>query len=110
MKHNFYNSTALAISLIGASLLAAPAFAQEPVDDEVIVTGTHIKGAKVTALLPVVVLGEADIDSIGSLDADDLMRALPNQGAVDFRDDNNSTVNSARGDVILYQFTRSRPR
>lgn len=67
--------------------------------EEIIVTGTHIKGATVTAALPVTVVTQEDLISIGGIDGDDLFRALPSQGAVDFREDNSGTVNSARGDV-----------
>ncbi len=67
--------------------------------EEVIVTGTHIKGASVTAALPVAIYNEQDIEALGSFDGDDLIRSLPGQGEVDFRDDNNNTVNNSRGDI-----------
>ena len=91
---------------LGASLAAlatasafAPAMAQEDEPDEIVVTGTNIQGARVNEALPVVVLGEQDIDAIGGVDADDLVRSLPSQGSVQFRNDNNTTNNDARGDV-----------
>jgi len=80
---------------------AAPALAQDtPQDeDEIVVTGTRIQGARVNETLPVTRLDEADIAAIGSVDGEDLIRALPSQGAVDFRNDLIGTVNNARGDV-----------
>ena len=65
----------------------------------VVVTGSHIKGPQVTETLPVTVISDDDIASIGSIDGDELFRSIPSQGAVDFREDNTGTVNSARGDV-----------
>lgn len=88
-----------------AALAAGAAAAQEPaVDetgaaDEIVVTGTNIKGARINEALPVVVLGEEDIASIGEIDAENLVRSLPSNGGVAFRNDNNTTVNNVRGDV-----------
>lgn len=67
--------------------------------DVIVVTGTNIQGARVNETLPVLVVGTADLDALGSFDGDDLIRSLPGQGEVDFRDDNNNTVNNSRGDV-----------
>jgi outer membrane receptor protein involved in Fe transport len=84
-------------------LVSGAAVAQDvPSADEadvIIVTGTNIRGARVNEALPVTVIGETDIASIGGLDGEDLIRSLPSQGAVNFRDDNTDTVNDARGDV-----------
>ena len=83
--------------------VAAPAAAQEDstaeIDDVIVVTGTNIQGARINEALPVTVLGEGDIAAIGGVDGEDLIRSLPAQGAIDFRNDNNTTVNNARGDV-----------
>lgn len=67
--------------------------------DEIVVTGSNIRGARINAALPVTVLGEADIAAVGGIDGDDLIRSLPAQGSTNFRNDNIGTVNSARGDV-----------
>ncbi|MGH8193565.1 MAG: TonB-dependent receptor plug domain-containing protein [Woeseiaceae bacterium] len=67
--------------------------------EEIVVTGTHIEGARVNETLPVFIINEADIDAIGGIDGEDLIRSLPSQGAVDFRNDLIGTVNNARGDV-----------
>ncbi len=90
------------ISLSSRGLAQTPdadADAEEDAVEEVIVTGSRIKGAKVTATLPVTLFNQDDLDALGSFDGDDLIRSLPGQGEVDFRDDNGNTVNNARGDV-----------
>jgi iron complex outermembrane receptor protein len=98
---------------IGALALGGGAFAQEPVEtgdqaapeaqretrDVIVVTGTNIQGARINEALPVTILSEADIASIGGIDGEDLIRSLPSQGGIAFRQDNNTTVNNARGDV-----------
>lgn len=68
-------------------------------DDVIVVTGTNIRGARINEALPVTVIGQDDIDAIGGVDGEDLIRSLPAQGGVSFRNDNNTTNNSARGDV-----------
>lgn len=82
---------------------ATTAFAQtspssEPMD-EVITTGTFIQGARINEALPVTVITLEDLQTIGSLDGEDLFRALPSNGSVQFNNSNAGTVNSARGDV-----------
>lgn len=95
------NFAAIALSMTAM----VPAFAQTSDDDssealeEIVVTGTHIQGSSITESLPVSIVSEADLATIGGIDGDDLLRAIPAQGSVDFREDNTSTVNSARGDV-----------
>mgnify|MGYP001551101040 CR=1 FL=1 len=98
---------------LGALALGGAAFAQEPVAtgdqaapeapretrDVIVVTGTNIQGARINEALPVTILSEGDIASIGGIDGEDLLRSLPSQGAIAFRQDNNTTVNNARGDV-----------
>lgn len=65
------------------------------------VVGSQIVGAQIDGALPVTVLGEDEIDGVGAIDGDDLLRAIPQMGDVNF---NTATdlvggVNSARGDV-----------
>jgi iron complex outermembrane receptor protein len=67
--------------------------------DVIIVTGTNIQGARVNEALPVTILTQEDLASIGGVDGEDLIRSLPAQGGVAFRTDNNTTNNNARGDV-----------
>lgn len=94
------------VALLASAVLpmfaqAAPALAQDTPqnEDEIVVTGTRIQGARVNATLPVTRLDQADVDAIGGVDGDDLIRALPSQGSVDFRSENTGTLNNARGDV-----------
>lgn len=110
-KKSGTGSFALAASTAAflAGIGAFPAAAQQteaptPADagateDMVIVTGTNLRGARINEALPVIVIDRAQIDSIGGIDGEDLVRSLPTNGAVAFRNDNNSTVNNVRGDV-----------
>lgn len=107
--------TRLLGSCAGLALLAsaAGAWAQtapeptEPQSDEdavaigdVVVVGSQIRGASTTAALPVVVFDQEQIDAIGAVSGDDLMRSIPQMGDVLFDSANNpQTSNSARGDV-----------
>lgn len=79
--------------------LPAPRPAQAQDADVIVVTGTRIEGARINEALPVTVVGQNDIDAIGGVDGEDLIRSLPSQGSVQFRTDNNTTNNNARGDV-----------
>lgn len=71
--------------------------------EEIIVTGTQIRGAAITESLPVTVLDAALIEATGASSGDDLFRELASAGSVSFG--GNATrsitggVNGARGDV-----------
>lgn len=68
--------------------------------DDVVVVGSQIRGASTTAALPVVVFDQEQIDAIGAVSGDDLLRSIPQMGDVLFEAANNpQTSNSARGDV-----------
>lgn len=71
--------------------------------DTIIVVGSQIKGASVTASLPVSVLGEAEISAVGASSMDDLIRTLPGSGNMSFGASGQNSVsfgvNGARGDV-----------
>lgn len=91
---------------LGALSLGSAAFAQEPPaapaqepQDVVVVTGTNIVGARINEALPVTIIDQADLAAIGGVDGEDLIRSLPAQGGVAFRNDNNTTNNNARGDI-----------
>lgn len=94
----------LAISSIVA-LYASAAAAQDPsqgpVLEEVVVTGSQIRGLDVAGSMPVTVLGEEDIATTGSFDGDELLRAIPQIGSVGFGASRGGItgVNAARGDV-----------
>jgi len=65
------------IKLALLALLIAPfsVFAQDEVE-EVVVTGSQIKGAKITGALPVSVISNADIEAIGVDSGDDLLENI----------------------------------
>ena len=91
------SSAAPAFFLIsGAAIAQQTPPAEESAGDEIVVTGTNIRGARINEALPVTIIGEADLASIGGIDGEDLIRSLPSQGAVNFRDDNTDTINDAR--------------
>ena len=72
--------------------------------EEVVVTGSQIKGAKITGVLPVTILSSADIDAIGPEDGTELMENIAEQGLNYFTEAESDSggVNSARGDVGAY--------
>ena len=78
-------------------------FADEEVE-EVVVTGSQIKGAKITGVLPVTVLSSDDIDAIGPEDGTELLENIAEQGVNYFTEAESDSggVNSARGDVGAY--------
>ena len=69
--------------------------------EEVIVTGTHIKGANISGVLPVSVFDSEQIELFGVGSGDELLELLPEQGQNFFNEAENISggVNSARGDV-----------
>ena len=81
-----------------------PAVYAEAADDvqvieEIVVVGSHIKGADIAGTLPVSVLNEDDIALTGAISGDELLRSIPQIGAVGFNDSVTLGVNAARGDV-----------
>ena len=83
--------------------VANPAAAAEQADnriiEEVVVIGTHIKGADISGSLPVSVLNEDDIELTGAATGDELLRSIPQMGFVGFNESVTTGVNAARGDV-----------
>ena len=79
--------------------------AQESADsndvEEVVVTGTQIKGARINEALPVTVISADDIDDRGINSGDELLATLTEQGVNQFNDvgSNGGGVNASRGDV-----------
>lgn len=102
-------------ALIGASafaLASTSALAQEPpapdqaADDDttevpvIVVTGSQIQGAQVDDVLPVTIVGEDLIDAIDPASGDELFRAIPQAGSVEFNEQSTAGgVNGARGDI-----------
>ena len=90
-------------------VLGAPfAFAQEEeqageddVIEEIVVTGSQIRGADIGGMLPVTVLTAEEIEFLGADSGDDLFDMLPEQGQNYFNESENISggVNSVRGDI-----------
>ena len=103
-RRNFRAAMLASSALLGAAV-ATNAFAQdaseEPVAvDEIVVVGSQIRGAKVTAALPVTVVSEDDIIAAAPASGDDLFRSIPQMGDVTFNSSYlPATSNSARGDT-----------
>ncbi|MBO9560795.1 MAG: TonB-dependent receptor [Caulobacter sp.] len=90
-------TTALTASVWGGQALAQDDAAAV---EEIVVVGTRIEGSKVTAALPVTSIDAKQIEAIGATSGDDLFRAIPQMGDVNY---NSSYIpnssNSARGDI-----------
>jgi outer membrane receptor protein involved in Fe transport len=94
-------STALAFSA-GAAFAqqAPPPEAPQDQGDTVIVVGSQIRGAEVTAALPVTVVGVEEIDAIAAVSGDELFRSIPQLGDVAFNTGRTiGSLNDARGDT-----------
>lgn len=105
----------LAASTSAVALIAAPAAAQTtggPAESvsiiqdnqeeprEIVVIGSQIKGSQVAGTLPVTVLDQQSIETIGATSGDDLFRALPSNGALLTNNVNfTAGINAVRGDV-----------
>jgi len=72
--------------------------------EEVVVTGSQIKGAKITGALPVSVITGIDIEAIAADSGDDLLESIAEQGQNYFTEaeDASGGVNASRGDVGAY--------
>ena len=68
-------------------------------NEQIVVTGTQIQGAKIDDVLPVTVLDEKAIENTGAASGDELFRSIPQAGTVAFNEQNSSTVNNVRGDA-----------
>lgn len=76
---------------------AAPA--AQPIQ-EIVVVGSQIRGAKLTGALPVTVLGREEIAATGAVSGDELFRAIPQAGDVQFQSARTTgNLNDARGDI-----------
>jgi outer membrane receptor protein involved in Fe transport len=69
--------------------------------EEVVVTGSQIRGARINDALSVSVVDAQDIDAFGIESGEELLEALPEQGQNFFNEAENIAggVNSARGDI-----------
>jgi outer membrane receptor protein involved in Fe transport len=104
--------TTLFFSIL-ALIWALPVFAQSNTDqvdadeqesgdiEEVIVTGSQIRGAAINDALSISVISAEDIEAFGLESGDELLEAMPEQGQNFFNEAENISggVNSARGDI-----------
>jgi outer membrane receptor protein involved in Fe transport len=69
--------------------------------EEITVTGSQIKGAKINDALAVTILNSADIEILGVDSGDELMQLIPENGQNFYNEAENISggVNSARGDI-----------
>jgi outer membrane receptor protein involved in Fe transport len=76
----------------------------EDVLEEIVVTGTQIRGARISDALPVSVMNSVDIEAIGVDSGDELLEFMAEQGMNYFSESENISggVNSARGDIGAY--------
>ena len=100
----------LTVSVAHPSIVRAQGVADNPSDrvaktiEEVIVTGTQIKGANIAGALPVTVISKEDLDAAGATTGDELLRSIPQIGATGFTETRGGTtgVNAARGDAASF--------
>ncbi|MCV6627050.1 MAG: TonB-dependent receptor [Cellvibrionaceae bacterium] len=93
-------SLAIVASLSASSALAQDNNATEDSIEEIVVTGTHIKGVDVAGALPVSQLSQEDLDLAGALSTEELIGELPQAGQIEFNSATEGTSsNSVRGDV-----------
>lgn len=87
------------LALAQASGPAQAAADETAAKDEITVVGSRIDNAKIAGALPVTVVGENLIAANGSVSGDDLFRAIPQAGDVQFQESRTTgNLNDARGD------------
>lgn len=99
---SFGRAITFALVMLGLSLSATAQDDDEQLE-EVVVTGSQIRGSSTTGALPISVVGREEIATAGVASADELFRYLPGVGAVGFGGNNQRStsfgINGARGDV-----------
>ena len=93
-----------AFAFAAALTLCAPVtFAQSDDEniEEIVVTGSQIRGASISDALPVSVVGVEDIEALGINSGDELLEFIAENGQNFFNEAENISggVNSARGDI-----------
>ena len=94
----------LKLALLSLMFSPLTLFAADDEVEEVVVTGSQIKGAKITGALPVSILSSDDIEAIGVDSGDDLIENIVEQGQNYFTEaeDASGGVNASRGDMGAY--------
>ena len=103
-KHKLTHLSLCLFAALSPQLLHAEEASQAKKEAEVeriIVVGSQIKGSAITETLPVTQLTSEDMEISGALDGDELLRSIPQIGAVGFTSTRggNTGTNAARGDV-----------
>lgn len=99
------NNSRLAIKLLITPLFIGSLLTQNLVAveaiEEMVVTGSHIKGAKISEALAVSVIDAEDIEAFGIESGEELLQLIPENGQNFFSESENISggVNSARGDI-----------
>ena len=100
MKLVSLRSLMLGSTVLCGVAIAGAAAAQDATVDEIVVVGSQIEGSKVTAALPVTVVGAEQLAATAATSGDDLFRSIPQMGDVSFNSGYlPNSSNSARGDV-----------
>lgn len=101
VRRNFRAAMLASSALLGATATNAIAQEQDVTElEEIVVVGSQIRGAKVTAALPVTMVSQEDIVAAAPVSGDDLFRTIPQMGDVTFNSSYlPNTSNSARGDT-----------
>ncbi len=71
-----WRRSAIAVSIACAPFSAAPAFAQEGAIEEIVVTGSFIRGTPEDAALPVDVMNREDLEDVGNPTITEMIRNL----------------------------------
>ena len=85
---------------VNAALVQAQDQDSRPALEEVLVTGSQIRGADMAGALPVSVLTEDDIALTGAATGDELLRSIPQMGFVGFNESTTTGVNASWADTI----------
>ena len=108
LGNNMYLSSKKFLPLVALILFQAQGIlAQEDSSqevEEITVTGSQIKGAKISGALPVSVISIADIEGLGVDSGEELLENIAENGMNLFNESENASggVNSARGDMGAY--------
>lgn len=98
-------SESVLLAFTGCMIVNASAIAEDKPKEEdierIAIVGSNIKGSTMTSVLPVTDLNAEDIATTGALSGDELLRSIPQIGAVGFTGTRggNTGTNAARGDV-----------
>ena len=96
---------ALFVSVVALPFMAGTVLAQDDEGiEEIVVTGTQIRGAKISDALAVSVISSQEIGELGIDSGDELIQFMAEQGSNFFSEAENISggVNAARGDVGAY--------